>query len=61
MNQIIQQPAQPQSQPTQPPPVAAQQVPQGQIAEKKSGWLKWVIIVLAVLIVLGGLAWWIFA
>jgi hypothetical protein len=30
----------------------------GQAPKKKGGWLKWVIIVLIVLIV-GGLAWWI--
>ena len=30
-----------------------------QNVEKKSGWTKWIII-LVVLLVLGGLAWWIF-
>ena len=59
MNQITQQHQQPVQQPM---PTQPQPIPQGQeVVEKKSGWFKWLIIVLVVLIVLGGLAWRIFA
>jgi len=29
-----------------------------QMVQKKSGWAKWLILILVILIVIGGLAWW---